>query len=127
MVPGAGSGNPDGWYDVLMYTPLSKDIRAEGDQSLSIEVLMPALANQPGPGDAGASLRDLKVGVDLIDTYSTSQFRELEEGNFTIDRRSTRSTWCSTKPRTEPLQKCSIRAAQRTAIFLCAPHAAMPT
>ncbi len=93
ILPGAGCLNPEkdggengGWYTVLMHTPLSKEIRADGDQELSIEELMPALATQPGPGNPSSSFRDLKVGAGLVDTISNSADYWREEGNFTIDR-----------------------------------------
>ncbi|MCX7019848.1 MAG: hypothetical protein WCK47_07200 [bacterium] len=35
---------------------------------------------------AAASQRDLRVGVDIIDTLSGGPLRDLEKGNFLLDR-----------------------------------------
>ena len=43
--------------------------------------------SRPMAKEAGAlSLRDFKVGADLIDTLSKGPGYELEQGNMTIDR-----------------------------------------
>ena len=90
-LPGIGCMNPDkigsengGWYTLLIHSPLDPDIRPEVEGSVCDK--MPNLCSQPGPGSPNASIRDLKVGVDLIDTMSTSIYKDLEAGNFTVDR-----------------------------------------
>jgi hypothetical protein len=90
-LPGIGCMNPDkigtengGWYTVLVHSPLSPDIRPDVPGTLCEK--MPNICSQPGPGVASPSLRDLKVGVDLLDTLSTSVNKDLEAGGFTVDR-----------------------------------------
>lgn len=90
-LPGIGCMNPDkigaengGWYTVLVHSPLNLDIRP--DVSGTLAERMPNLMAQPGPGEAGTSLRDLKVAFDMIDTMSPSVNASLEAGNFTLDR-----------------------------------------
>ena len=82
-LPGVGSMNPDrdaeengGWYTVLMHTPMSPDIQAQQQ----------AIGAQPGPGVNATSLRDLRVGFDLIDSLSGGANRGLESGVVTLDR-----------------------------------------
>jgi len=90
-LPGVGCGNPDkigaefgGWYTLLTHSPLNIDIRPDVSGLLSSR--MPNLSSQPGPGVNAPSLRDLKVGVDLLDTMSGSVNAYLEAGRFTVDR-----------------------------------------
>ncbi|AXA36325.1 MAG: immune inhibitor A [Candidatus Sumerlaea chitinivorans] len=92
-LPGIGCLNPDkigpfdfrgGWYTLIMHSPMNVDIRPELSGPLAVR--MPNLSAQPGPGVAAPSLRDLKVGFDLIDTMSGSVNADLEAGNFTLDR-----------------------------------------
>jgi Zn-dependent metalloprotease len=91
-LPGIGCENPDkwlgtengGWYTVLMHSPLNIDIRP--DMTGTLAERMPNLIAQPGPGQPGTSLRDLKVAFDMIDTMSGSTKAYLEAGNFTVDR-----------------------------------------
>ncbi len=93
-LPGIGCQNPDrepsdtagGWYTLIIHSPLREEIRAEYDPGDPIEVRMPLLSAQPGPGVAAPSFRDLRVGFDLLDTLSGSLLRDLEEGEFTLDR-----------------------------------------
>ncbi|MGB9691503.1 MAG: DUF11 domain-containing protein, partial [Candidatus Sumerlaeaceae bacterium] len=93
-LPGPGCQNPDrepgdtagGWYTLLIHSPLNADIRPEYDPSDPIEMRMPNLSSQPGPGVNAPSLRDLRVGFDLMDTLSGSALRWIEEGEFTLDR-----------------------------------------
>jgi hypothetical protein len=82
-LPGVGTLNPDkndaedgGWYTMWMHTPMSADIRAS----------QPAIGAEPGPGVNASSARDLRIGFDLVDTLSSGQGKELEKGNFTVDR-----------------------------------------
>src|SRR5262249_52613164 len=82
-LPGVGSMNPDksgaengGWYTLLFNTPISSDIQAQ----------QPHITKQPGPGVNNDSMRDLRVGFDLIDTISTGSNAKLETGLFTVDR-----------------------------------------
>jgi len=93
-LPGIGCLNPDhepgesngGWYTLIVHSPLSNDIRPEYDASDPIEMRMPHLSAEPGPGVNATSLRDLRVGFDLMDTLSGSMLRGWEEGEFTLDR-----------------------------------------
>jgi hypothetical protein len=56
MLPGVGCQNPDkagadttgGWYNLLLYTPMSVDIRPDVAGPLSSR--MPNISSQPGPG-----------------------------------------------------------------------------
>ncbi len=90
-LPGIGCMNPDkigtengGWYTVLVHSPMNPDIRPDVDGTLCEK--MPNICAQPGPGVDADSIRDLKVGVDLLDTLSTSIYKDLEAGRFTVDR-----------------------------------------
>ncbi|MEI7634223.1 MAG: hypothetical protein WCK47_08090 [bacterium] len=93
-LPGVGCVNPDkyttdtqgGWYTVLMSTPMSADIRPEFPDGTPLSVRMPNICTQPGPGVDAASRRDLRIGCDLIDTLSYGLNRDLEKGNYTLDR-----------------------------------------
>ncbi|AXA34789.1 Cell surface protein [Candidatus Sumerlaea chitinivorans] len=93
-LPGVGCQNPDrapsetvgGWYTLLMHSPLNADIRPEYASGTPLEVRMPGLTSEPGPGVNAASLRDLRVGFDVLDTLSGSALNYLEEGEFTLDR-----------------------------------------
>jgi hypothetical protein len=88
-LPGAGCQNPDqqtpgengGWYTLLMHTPMSTEIQPT--QSY--------IESQPGPGADAASMRDIKLGVDLIDTLSGNAQSVQESGRFTVDRIELRS------------------------------------
>jgi hypothetical protein len=90
-LPGIGCRNPDkigtengGWYTVLVHSPMNPDIRPDVEGTLCDK--MPNICAQPGPGVDADSIRDLKVGVDLLDTLSTSVNKDLEAGRFTVDR-----------------------------------------
>lgn len=93
-LPGIGTLNPDrnqddltgGWYNVLMYSPLSKDIRPEFSEDQPLSERMPNFTAQPGPGQAGESMRDLRVGVDIVDTLSRGFQYWRERGHMTVDR-----------------------------------------
>lgn len=94
VLPGDGCMNPDhrtgettgGWYTLLMHTPMSADIRPEFPAGTPLTIRMPNICAQPGPGVDAASQRDLRVGFDLIDTISGGAQRDLERGNFLLDR-----------------------------------------
>ena len=94
MLPGVGCLNPDrnpgdtcgGWYTLHMYTPMSAEIRPEFSVGAPLDVRMPATCAEPGPGVDAPSRRDLKVGCDLMDTFSSGWYRGLEQGNYTVDR-----------------------------------------
>ena len=47
---------------------------------------MPNLAAQPGPQQPGRSFRDLRVGLDIMDTLTQTPNSPLEKGNVTVDR-----------------------------------------
>ena len=91
MLPGVGCLNPDkdgtengGWYNLLVHSPLHPEVRADLDGDITAR--MPQIMAQPGPGANAASLRDLRIAADLIDTLSFGGMSPLEAGNFTIDR-----------------------------------------
>ena len=90
-LPGVGSLNPDkiasengGWYTMVFHSPLNGDIRPESGGTLGLR--MPNLSTQPGPGVNADSRRDLRLGLDLIDTLSFGPNAALEEGRVTVDR-----------------------------------------
>jgi hypothetical protein len=91
-LPGIGCLNPDqetpgepgGWYTVIAHTPMSLDIRPDETGPLSNR--MPLITGQPGPGDDSPSMRDLRVGFDVIDTLSWGMDYPTEAGDFTFDR-----------------------------------------
>ncbi len=93
-LPGVGCLNPDrepgeatgGWYTLLIQSPLRAEIRPEYALGTPVSDRMPNLSGQPGPGVDAPSLRDLRVGFDLMDTLSGGALRDLEEGEFTLDR-----------------------------------------
>ena len=92
-LPGIGTGNPDrigtengGWYTLLMHTPMSPDIRNGFPPGTPIEVLMPLISAEPGPGADAPSRRDLYLGMDLIDTFSQNPAARQERGHVTLDR-----------------------------------------
>ena len=92
-LPGIGCLNPDkngtengGWYTLLMYTPMSRDIRPEFPPGTPLAIRMPNICAQPGPGVDLPSRRDVRFGADVLDTISTNLLRDQERGNFTIDR-----------------------------------------
>jgi hypothetical protein len=85
QIPSFDRINPSengGWYNVLMVTPMNSDIQAD----------QPNLFAQDGPGvdtmpaNNSKSRRDLQIGMDIIDTFSTQPGAELESGQMTVDR-----------------------------------------
>ncbi|MCX7019250.1 MAG: kelch repeat-containing protein [Candidatus Sumerlaeota bacterium] len=94
MLPGAGCKNPDkyttdtqgGWHTMLIHTPMCVDIRPEFSAGTPLAARMPVICAQPGPGADAPSRRDLRVGIDLIDTLSGGALRDLERGQFLLDR-----------------------------------------
>ena len=93
-LPGIGCQNPDryttdtqgGWYTLMMTTPMSVDIRPEFPAGTPLPIRMPYICAQPGPGVDANSQRDFKLGCDLMDTFSNGWYRDLELGNYTLDR-----------------------------------------
>ena len=83
-LPGVGTQNPDqlvpgengGWYTLWLHTPLSHEIRDS----------QPVIAAQPGSGSGSNSIRDIKFGVDVLDTLSGMVSSTQEKGTFTLDR-----------------------------------------
>jgi N-acetylneuraminic acid mutarotase len=83
-LPGVGTMNPDqqspgengGWYTLLMHTPMNPEIKP----------VQSYLASLPGPGSASTSMRDIKLGMDLLDTLSGSPRSVEESGWFTLIR-----------------------------------------
>ena len=93
-MPGPGTLNPDqqvpgengGWYTLIFNSPLNKDIRPEYPAATPLSIRMPNLTSQPGPGQPGASFRDLRVGLDIVDTITSTPNSPLEKGHVTLDR-----------------------------------------
>ncbi|MCX7018959.1 MAG: hypothetical protein WCK47_05660 [bacterium] len=93
-LPGVGCQNPDqtifgepgGWYSLIIHTPMCVDIRPDFPPGTPLLTRMPYICVQPGPGVNAASKRDLRVGCDIIDTLSGGTMRDLEKGNYTLDR-----------------------------------------
>ena len=90
-LPGVGSMNPDkdstengGWYTMIFHSPLNADIRPETGGTLGAR--MPNLYAEPGPGVNATSRRDLRVGLDLLDTASVNPASSAEQGIVTVDR-----------------------------------------
>lgn len=93
QLPGVGNLNPDKlvpgengcWYTVLLSSPLNKDIRP--DVPGTIAQRMPNLATLPGTGqNVNSPRRDVKVGMTLIDSISSTSNQNLEGGDFVFDR-----------------------------------------
>jgi len=94
VLPGVGSSNPSGVYDVYMYTPLSLAIRPG---AASIAAAFPNWDIFAGPGvdDSGSAVynpglnrKDLRPQVALLDTltYTANNVALQEKGNFTITK-----------------------------------------
>lgn len=95
VVPGVGCMNPDidpgdvngGWYTILFNSPMSRAIRADfGLSDRALFITMPNISVEPGPNQNSPSRRDIRLGVDLIDTISGGLNAPLEQGQFTLDR-----------------------------------------
>lgn len=85
--PGVETEIADGWYNVLMTSPMSTDIRSDWPDGTPLSTSMPNIYNQPGPGVNSFSWRELCCGVMLIDTLNSNPSAEkYEVGDFTIDR-----------------------------------------
>ena len=69
---------------MLVHTPMCVDIR--GDMAGDLAARMPQLSAQPGPGTDAESYRDLKFGLDVIDTLSNGFEAWRESGNFRVER-----------------------------------------
>lgn len=85
IMPGTGTQVSDGWYNVLMITPMHPDIRPEFTGGEPIEQRMPLSTSQPGYGEDADSLRDLGSGVIMIDTLNFGSNAVLESGNIKLD------------------------------------------
>lgn len=98
-LPGTGCLNPDhigneangGWYSLIMCSPMDQQIRTEGDPDSPLSQDMPNIWNSPAGGTDAPSVRDFRVGCDLIDTLSAGPNATTEQGNFTIDNIEVRS------------------------------------
>ncbi len=101
--PGTGCLNPDkkttengGYYDVLVYTPLSPAVRPE-NPALTVQERVPSWFAFAGRGvndlgtlyggatPAGLNRRDLRLFAALLDTLTFSGGAVNEAGNYTID------------------------------------------
>jgi hypothetical protein len=97
-LPGVGTENPDndgfaarGWFSLIMHTPISVDIRGDFAPGTPMEVRMPGITAQPGPGVASPSRRDIFLGMDLVDSLSGGLGAPLEQGNVTLLRAEIRT------------------------------------
>ena len=98
LLPGVGSLNPDnlnadnsviangGWYTMLFNGPMSLEIRPEFPFGTPLSTRMPQLGTQPGPGVNAPSMRDIMLGLDLLDSITTNGNQNLEQGRVTLDR-----------------------------------------
>ena len=98
LLPGVGSLNPDnlnadnsviangGWYTMLFNGPLSLEIRPEFPFGTPLSTRMPQLGTQPGPGVNASSMRDIMLGLDILDSITTNGNQNLEQGRVTLDR-----------------------------------------
>lgn len=85
--PGVGSTVTNGWYKVLMTTPMAPDIRSDSPTTASLRDRMPQICAQPGPGANAFSWRELCCGAMLLDTLNYNWAADkYEVGDFTIDR-----------------------------------------
>jgi hypothetical protein len=90
VLPGLGNllpGNtPDGHlYHLFMPTPMDSLIR--NDRTGSVAQRFPRITALPGPGSNESSLRDIKLGWDIIDSLSFgSKFENEAANNTTLNR-----------------------------------------
>lgn len=95
-LPGVGCMNPEqmvpgengGWYNLIMQTPLSMDIRPDVSGS-TIADKMPLVSALPGPGSATYAAgkdRAIRLGIDILDTISGGSLKDLEKGNVRVDK-----------------------------------------
>ena len=87
MTPGVGTQVFDGWYNVLMVSPMHMDIRANSTAT-DLSGRMPNLTSQPGPGVEQPSLRDITNAAVLIDTLNqgVTNADTFEAGQYIVDR-----------------------------------------
>jgi hypothetical protein len=94
VLPGVGSSNPSGVYDVYMYTPLSLAIRP-GAASVAAGFPNWNIFADQGVNDIAATAyapglnrKDLRPQVALLDTltYTFNNVALQEKGNFTISK-----------------------------------------
>jgi hypothetical protein len=90
ILPGVGNQIPgtaptEAVYNLILPTPLDLAIRR--DRTGTIAQRFPVLSAQPGPGSPNPSLRDLKVGFDIVDNLSFAPGFETEQAvNTILDR-----------------------------------------
>ena len=101
VLPGVGSSNPSGVYDVLIYTPLSLAIRP-GAASIAAGFPNWNLFAGQGVNDAaavaynpGLNRKDLRIQAALLDTltYTPNATALQEKGNFTITKVEVFEAW----------------------------------
>lgn len=86
--PGVETLVTDGWYDVLMNTPMQMDIRADAPStSVTLAQRMPNICGQGGPGDNKFSWRELCCGAMFFDSLNWNWAADRwEVGDFTVDQ-----------------------------------------
>jgi subtilisin-like proprotein convertase family protein len=80
QIPGAGLDGAT--YNLILPTPLDLSIRR--DKLGTLAERFPTISAQPGPGVNSASVRDLKIGFDIVDSLSFASGQENEVANNTI-------------------------------------------
>jgi hypothetical protein len=75
LLPGVGSQNPSGYYNLILHTPISADIQAS----------QPTITAFPGPGETGFSRKDVLYGLDVLDSMSANANYITESGRMTCD------------------------------------------
>jgi hypothetical protein len=82
--PGVGCQNPykdgtenGGWYTLILHSPMYAEL---GQTQTDITAA-------PGPGNSATSIRDIRVGLDLIDSLDFGNVLGYQEkGNVTVDK-----------------------------------------
>lgn len=77
--PGANPATSS-FYNLLMSSPITSDIRSNFPQGTALSTRMPNILAQPGSGANSASRRDIFVGFDILDSTSGGVNAGLEQG-----------------------------------------------
>lgn len=88
IMPGINTQVTNGWYDLLMNTPMDPEIRAEFTGGESLSQRMPLISAEPGPGANLDSKCNLGTGIFVLDTLNAAVPNAYanEAGNFTVDQ-----------------------------------------